>query len=74
MEDFGQRQAEGQEKGEPELHPVGYLTELPGGVQETGPLSFLGFFRTLQDSRVVLWRNEKLVHGTAVRRRCITSR
>ncbi|MFM7925691.1 MAG: sodium:solute symporter family transporter, partial [Planctomycetaceae bacterium] len=32
----------GKKKGEPELHPVGYLTELPGGVQETGPLSFLG--------------------------------
>jgi len=53
----------GKKKGEPELHPVGYVTELPGGVQETGPLSFLGFFRTLQNSRVVLWRNEKLAHG-----------
>ncbi len=53
----------GTKKGEPELHPVGYLTELPGGVQKTGPLSPIEFFRTLQQSQVVLWRNEKLTHA-----------
>ncbi len=52
----------GTKKGEPELHPVGYLTELPGGVRKTGPLSPIDFFRTLQQSQVVLWRNEKLTH------------
>lgn len=53
----------GTKKGEPELHPVGYLTELPGGVRKTGPLSPIDFFRTLQQSQVVLWRNEKLTHA-----------
>jgi len=55
-------QLKGTKKGEPELHPVGYLTELPGGLQKTGPLSAIDFFRTLQQSKVVLWRNEKLTH------------
>lgn len=49
----------GKKKGEPELHPVGYVTELPDGKTETGPLSTVEFFRTLQQSKVVLWRNEK---------------
>jgi len=53
----------GVKKGEPELHPVGYVQSLPGGITETGPLSAVGFLRTLQDSTVVLWRSEKLVHG-----------
>lgn len=49
----------GKKKGEPELHPVGYVVELPDGKTETGPLSTVEFFRTLQQSKVVLWRNEK---------------
>jgi cation/acetate symporter len=53
----------GVKKGEPELHPVGYLQSLPGGQTETGPLTAAGFLKTLQDSTVVLWRSEKLVHG-----------
>jgi cation/acetate symporter len=53
----------GVKKGEPELHPVGYVQSLPGGITKTGPLSAVGFLRTLQDSTVVLWRSEKLVHG-----------
>lgn len=52
-------QPKGKKKGEPELHPVGYVTELPDGKTETGPLSTVEFFRTLQQSKVVLWRNEK---------------
>jgi len=52
----------GQKKGEPELHPVGFLVELPGGRTETGPLSPIEFFRTLQQSKVVLWRSEKVKH------------
>ncbi len=51
--------AKGKKKGEPELHPVGYVVELPDGKAETGPLSTVEFFRTLQQSKVVLWRNEK---------------
>lgn len=53
----------GVKKGEPELHPVGYVQSLPGDITETGPLTAAGFLRTLQDSTVVLWRSEKLVHG-----------
>ena len=53
----------GVRKGEPELHPVGYLKTLPGGVTETGPLSAGNFLKTLQDSTVVLWRSEKLLHA-----------
>ncbi len=56
-------QPKGVKKGEPELHPVGYVQSLPGGISETGPLSAAEFLRTLQDSTVVLWRNEKLIHG-----------
>lgn len=52
-------QVKGKKKGEPELHPVGYVVELPDGKTETGPLSTVEFFRTLQQSKVVLWRNEK---------------
>lgn len=53
----------GKKKGEPELHPVGYLVELPDGKTETGPLSPVEFLRTLQQSKVVLWRNEKVRHA-----------
>lgn len=53
----------GSKKGEPELHPVGHLISLPDGKTETGPLSPIDFFRTLQNSEVVLWRNEKIVHA-----------
>jgi cation/acetate symporter len=53
----------GTKKGEPELHPVGHLIALPDEQTETGPLSPLGFFRTLQHSKVVLWRNQKIVHA-----------
>ena len=53
----------GTKKGEPELHPVGHIVSLPGGKTETGPLSPIEFFRTLQNSEMVLWRNEKVVHA-----------
>ena len=42
------------------LHPIGYLKSLPDGKTETGPLSPVQFFSTLQQSEVVLWRNEKI--------------
>lgn len=62
MEDgklFVNGEPKGEKKGEPELHPVGHITKLPGGKEKTGPLGFLSFFSTLQESEVVLWGNEK---------------
>ncbi|HQZ66291.1 MAG TPA: cation acetate symporter [Planctomycetaceae bacterium] len=46
--------------GEAVLHPTGFLKSLPEGKTETGPLSPMEFFSTLQGSEVVLWKNEKL--------------
>ncbi|MBL8850424.1 MAG: cation acetate symporter [Planctomycetaceae bacterium] len=40
-----------------DLRPVGHLTKLPGGVEATGPLGPLEFFRVLQGSEVVLWKS-----------------
>jgi len=48
-------QPKGSKKGEPELHPVGHVSKLPGGKQSTGGLGMLSFFRTLGESEVVLW-------------------
>ena len=56
-------QKKGKKKGEPELYAVGHVVELPDGKTETGPLSTIDFFKTLQRSKVVLWRNEKVVHA-----------
>jgi cation/acetate symporter len=50
----------GTEKGEPELHPVGHISKLPGGVDKTGPVGPLSFFSTLQESEVILWGSEKI--------------
>ncbi len=49
----------GSRKGEPELHPVGWVSRLPNGQEKTGPVGPLEFFRVLQDSEVVLWSNTK---------------
>lgn len=48
-------QPKGEKKGDPELHPVGYVSKLPGGETNTGPLGPVSFFSTLQESEVVLW-------------------
>lgn len=54
----------GRIKGEAELHPVGHLEALPGGVERTGALGPLDFFRVLGESRVVLWGASKpIVHA-----------
>jgi cation/acetate symporter len=50
----------GTKEGEPELHPVGHISKLPGGVDKTGPVGPLSFFSTLQESEVVLWGSEKV--------------
>jgi len=52
----------GSKKGEPELFQVGHVSDLPGETTETGPLGPLEFFSTLEESEVVLWGNQKLVH------------
>ncbi|MCA9261444.1 MAG: cation acetate symporter [Planctomycetales bacterium] len=44
----------------PELLPVGRIRRLPGGVEATGPVGPLAFFRTLQQSEVLLWGNAKV--------------
>ena len=49
--------------GEPELHPVGHVSELPEGQQATGPIGPLAFFSTLQESEVVLWGKETIVEA-----------
>jgi cation/acetate symporter len=38
-----------------ELRAVGSITRLPGDLQRTGPLGPIEFFRTIQQSEVVLW-------------------
>lgn len=60
---FVNGEPKGKEKGEPELHPVGHISKLPGGVDETGPLGPLSFFSTLLESEVVLWGSEKIKEG-----------
>ncbi|MDA0660584.1 MAG: cation acetate symporter [Planctomycetota bacterium] len=49
----------GRKPGEAQLHPVGYISRLPGDVQSTGGLGPLSFFSTLQQSEVVLWEKAK---------------
>ena len=48
----------GTKKGEAELHPVGYISKLPGGVESSGPVGPLSFFSTLQQSEVIIWKNK----------------
>lgn len=48
----------GTKKGEPELHPVGHVSRLPGGESKTGSLGPLEFFSTLQQSEVILWSTQ----------------
>ncbi len=50
----------GTQKGEPELHPVGHMSQLPDGQEKTGPLGPLSFFSTLQESEVILWGSQKI--------------
>ncbi|MDP6556232.1 MAG: cation acetate symporter [Pirellulaceae bacterium] len=52
-------QPKGSKKGEPELHPIGHVSKLPGNKQTTGRLGLLSFFSTLGDSEVVLWGSTK---------------
>ncbi len=53
-------QIRGTKPGEPQLHPVGYLSKLPKGESQTGPLGLVSFLSTLQQSEVILWGSEVL--------------
>ena len=47
---------QGRGAGEGTLHPVGFVSRLPEGQSQTGPLGPVSFLSTLQESEVVLWR------------------
>ena len=51
---------QGKGAGRDDLKPVGYASTLPGGVTKTGPLGPVAFIRTLQESEVILWGNDKI--------------
>ena len=50
-------------EGQRQLKPIGYLSKLPDGKQETGPLGPISFFNTLGESEVMLWRNKSVKHS-----------
>ena len=43
-----------------QLHPVGWVRQLPGDESETGSVGPLSFFSTLQESEVILWGNQSI--------------
>ncbi|MBM4370045.1 MAG: cation acetate symporter [Deltaproteobacteria bacterium] len=57
---------QGKGEGKGDLIPVGYVSKLPGGKTETGPVGPLEFFTVVQDSEVILWGNEKIVDADGV--------
>ncbi|MCA9174929.1 MAG: cation acetate symporter [Planctomycetales bacterium] len=54
----------GEKRGEPELHPVGHIAELPGGVDSTGPLGPISFFRAIKGSQIVLWEASEAIKSS----------
>ncbi len=50
----------GTKRGENELHPVGFLENLPTDAPSTGPLGPIAFLKIFQDSRVVLWQKQEI--------------
>jgi cation/acetate symporter len=54
----GLPKGKGTEEGD--LWAVGSITKLPGNVKETGPLGPLDFIRTIQESEIILWGNDKI--------------
>jgi cation/acetate symporter len=63
----GRRLANGRPQGtgpgQGDLIPVGHASRLPGGAAETGPLGPVSFLRTMQESEIVLWGNEKIAEA-----------
>ncbi|MCA9121577.1 MAG: cation acetate symporter [Planctomycetaceae bacterium] len=60
-------QPKGVKKGDPELHPIGYVSKLPGGETKTGSLGPLTFFSTLQESEVILWPKQVVAGADGVK-------
>lgn len=58
--EFVNGKPKGTEDGQAVLSPVGRVSKLPNGEEETGPLGFAEFFSTLQESEVILWRKASL--------------
>ncbi len=54
---------QGRGEGQGDLHAVGHIASLPGGRTSTGPLGPFEFFRTLQDSTIILWSSEKIAEA-----------
>jgi cation/acetate symporter len=48
----------GTQGSEGQLRSVGFISKLPGGITETGPLGPMAFFRTLQQSEIILNSSE----------------
>jgi cation/acetate symporter len=48
-----------------DLRPVGHVSALPDGKEETGALGPFEFFRVFHDSTVVMWKNQ-VIDGTTV--------
>ncbi|WP_437193719.1 cation acetate symporter [Planctomicrobium sp. SH527] len=46
----------GKKRGEPELHPVGYISKLAGGKTETGPLNPLTYLQELHGAEIISWK------------------
>ncbi len=60
--DFIDGAPKGRGPGQRELQPVGYLSKLPKGQSETGPLGPISFLTTLSQSEVMLWGSESITH------------
>ncbi|MDF1841402.1 MAG: cation acetate symporter [Rubripirellula sp.] len=45
-----------------QLQPIGYLSKLPNGQTETGPVGPISFFTTLNDSEIMLWSSDTIRH------------
>jgi cation/acetate symporter len=58
---FANGRPRGKKEGESDLFAVGYASKLPGDVEKTGSVTPFGFLRTMQNSEVILWNNEKIV-------------
>jgi cation/acetate symporter len=50
---------QGTGEGQGDLFPVGSIVSLPNGAKSTGPLGPLEFFRTLEQSTIKLWSEDK---------------
>ncbi|MEL6109040.1 MAG: cation acetate symporter, partial [Planctomycetota bacterium] len=53
----------GKEAGQKVLKPVGTIASLPDGENATGAVSATGFFTSIRDSQLVLWRSRSITHS-----------